>query len=72
MSVEQGRVATLLLRETFGEIVERVGSYLIKHGAHSLHDITKGADMTKDQVKDQHALLHDYNLESVGNPSQGM
>jgi hypothetical protein len=50
MSVEEGRVATLLLKEAFGEIVEAVGSYLIKHGPRTLPDVLKGTDLDKAQV----------------------
>ena len=50
MSFELGRVAALLLREAFGQIVEQVGSYLIKNGAQPVPDIVKGTELTKEEV----------------------
>ena len=50
MSTEQGRVAALLLKEAFGEVVEGVGSYLIKYGCCSLPQIIKGTDIDLLQV----------------------
>ena len=50
MSSELGRVASLILGESFGQLVERVGSYLIENGAHSLLDIAKGAELTREEV----------------------
>ena len=50
MSVEAGRVACLLLEESFGKIVGRVGSYLIARGEQSLPNILKGVDLDKEQV----------------------
>lgn len=45
MTAEQGRLASLLLREAFGEVVEDVGTYLIKHGPRTLSDIRKNLDI---------------------------
>ena len=50
MSNEQTRVACLLLQETFGDLVEQVGCYLLKHGACSLDAIVKGTDLNQNQV----------------------
>lgn len=43
-------MATLLLKEAFGDIVGTVGSYLIKHGPRTLQDTRKGTDLDKEQV----------------------
>lgn len=51
MSTEEGRVATLLLKEAFGDIVGAVGSYLIKHGSRGLPDILRGTDFDREQVR---------------------
>lgn len=50
MSAEAGRVATLLLEESFGEVVGKVGGYLLKHGDQSLPEILKRVDLDKEQV----------------------
>ena len=50
MSPEEVRVATLLLKEAFGEVVGAVGSYLIKRGPRTLSDILKGTDLDKELV----------------------
>ena len=44
MSKEEGRVATQLLKEAFGDIVGKVGGYLIRHGPCTLPDVLKGTD----------------------------
>ena len=50
MSKEQTRVACLLLQENFGDLVEKVGCYLLKHGACSLDAIVKGTELKQNQV----------------------
>lgn len=50
MSTEAARVAGLLLEESFGAIVSKVGCYLIKYGDQTLPDILKGVDLDKEQV----------------------
>ena len=50
MSNEQTRVACLLLQENFGDLVEQVGCYLLKHGACSLDAIVKGTELKQNQV----------------------
>ena len=50
MSAEAGRVATLLLEESFGGVVGKVASSLLKHGGQSLPEIVKGIDLDKEQV----------------------
>ena len=45
MSVEQGRLVSLLLREAFGGSVESVGTYLIKQGPQILPVITNNLNI---------------------------
>jgi len=40
-----------VLKEAFGEIVENTGSHLIKNGSQTLSDLTKGAQLEKEQVR---------------------
>ena len=55
MSAEAGRVAALLLEESFGEVVGKVGISLLKHGDQSLPEILKkGVDLDKEQVFGKH------------------
>ena len=50
MSIVQGRLVSLLLKEAFGEIVEEVGSYLVKRGPCILRDVVTGTHLEKEQV----------------------
>jgi len=50
MSKQQVRVASLLLREGFGSLVEEVGTHLLKHGASSLAEIVQATGLKKNQV----------------------
>lgn len=51
MSKQQVRVASLLLEEGFGSLVETVGTYLLKHGASNLGEIVKGTGLKINQVE---------------------
>lgn len=50
MSTQRVRVACLLLQESFGELVERVGAYLMRHGASPLAEVVKGTELKANQV----------------------
>ena len=52
MSQGKARVSSLILQETFGDLVEKVGKYLIDHGAPPLAEIAKGLHMKKPDVRD--------------------
>ena len=51
MSQGKARVSSLILQETFGDLVEKVGKYLIDNGAPTLADIAKGLHMKKADVR---------------------
>ena len=51
MSPQQVRVASLLLEETFGQLVERVGTHLVRHGALTMAEIVKGTRMKQTEVR---------------------
>lgn len=51
MSVQQKRVASLILKEHYGEIVEKVGTYCIAKGPRPLRDIIRDTKLTRDQVQ---------------------
>ena len=57
---EKARVATLLLEESFGELVKAVGSHLIHQDGLMLSEIIKGTDLTAGEArerKDRYFLL---------------
>lgn len=60
MSPQQVRVASLLLGETFGQLVERVGTHLIRHGALPMVDIVRGTGMKQVEVSHLLKKLHVY------------
>ena len=51
MSKQQVRVASLLLDEGFGSLVEQVGTHLLKHGASNLGEIVQGTGLKRNQVE---------------------
>ena len=53
MSQGKARVSSLILQETFGDLVEKVGKYLIDNGAPTLAEIAKGLHMKKPDVRNK-------------------
>ena len=51
MSVQQKRVAAFILKEHYGEIVEKVGTYLFAKGPRPLRDIIHDTKLSRDQVQ---------------------
>lgn len=51
MSVQQKRVASLILKEQYGEVVEKVGSYCVGKGPRPLRDIIRDTKLPRDQVQ---------------------
>ena len=45
MSSQQVQVASLLLQESFGELVEKVGGFLLQRGASNLAEIIRGTEL---------------------------
>ena len=43
-------MASLLLQESFGELVERVGGFLLQRGASTLAEIIRGTELEPTQV----------------------
>ncbi|XP_070542428.1 DNA-directed RNA polymerase III subunit RPC3-like [Ptychodera flava] len=62
MSGVQIRLAALLLRDHYGEIVEKVGTYLIKHGARPLRLIAQENAVKLDQVRKALCVLIQHNI----------
>lgn len=50
MSDQQVRLATLLLQESFGEVVEKVASFLMRHGSSTLAEIVQSTELKPVQV----------------------
>ena len=57
MSGEEVRVAARLLREGFGELVEQVGSFLMKNGSSTLASIIKGTKLKATQVRSVYKII---------------
>lgn len=55
-------MASLLLEEGFGRLVETVGTHLLKHGASNLGEIVKGTGLKTNQARD-------VNMDSSPSPS---
>ena len=66
MSKQQVRLASLLLEEAFGGLVETVGTHLLKHGASNLGEIAKGTGLKMNQVTFHHPLWCDYGTLAAG------
>ena len=50
MSNEQTRLAILIINESFGDEVEKVAAYLLKHGDSSLFEMIRGAGLKPNKV----------------------
>ena len=50
MSDQQVRLATLLLQESFGEVVEKAASFLMRHGSSPLAEVIHNTELTPVQV----------------------
>ncbi|KAM5129681.1 DNA-directed RNA polymerase III subunit RPC3 isoform 1-T2 [Mantella aurantiaca] len=64
MTHAEARLGSLLLQEHFGEIVDRVGTFLIRTGSQPLRVIAKDTDTPLDQVKKALCVLIQHNLVS--------
>ena len=72
MSVQQKRLASLILREHYGEVIEKVGTYLVAKGPRPLRDIIRDTKLTRDQVQrclccliQHHFVSFEVNKKSV-------
>ena len=50
MSVQSQRLAELILKEHFGDIVAKIGVFLLKNGSRNLKDITSRLKLSKANV----------------------
>ncbi|NXY82470.1 RPC3 polymerase, partial [Alcedo cyanopectus] len=64
MTQAEIQLSSLLLREHFGEIVEKIGSFLLRTGAQPLRGIAGGTGLLLDQVKKALCVLIQHNLVS--------
>ncbi|KAM8921735.1 DNA-directed RNA polymerase III subunit RPC3 [Pelodytes ibericus] len=64
MTQVEATLCSLLLQEHYGEIVERVGSYLLRTGCQPLKVIASDTDTSLDQVKKALCVLIQHNLVS--------
>ncbi|NXQ97053.1 RPC3 polymerase, partial [Sagittarius serpentarius] len=62
MTQAEIKLCSLLLQEHFGEIVEKIGTYLIRTGAQPLRMIVNDTGLLLDQVKKALCVLIQHNL----------
>ncbi|XP_020665898.3 DNA-directed RNA polymerase III subunit RPC3 [Pogona vitticeps] len=62
MSQAEIKLASLLLREHFGEIVEKIGTHLIRMGGQPLRMIAHDTGMSLDQVRKALCVLIQHNM----------
>ncbi|NXI66372.1 RPC3 polymerase, partial [Anseranas semipalmata] len=62
MTQAEIKLCSLLLREHFGEIVEKIGTYLIRTGTQPLRMIGSDTGLSLDQVKKALCVLIQHNL----------
>ncbi|NXD87305.1 RPC3 polymerase, partial [Halcyon senegalensis] len=62
MTQAEIKLSSLLLREHFGEIVEKIGTYLIRTGTQPLRGIVSETGLLLDQVKKALCVLIQHNL----------
>ncbi|KAM9368484.1 DNA-directed RNA polymerase III subunit RPC3 [Phaethornis superciliosus] len=62
MTQAELRLCSLLLREHFGEIVERIGGHLVRTGSQALGSIATATGLLPDQVKKGLCVLIHHNL----------
>ncbi|XP_008192282.2 DNA-directed RNA polymerase III subunit RPC3 [Tribolium castaneum] len=62
MSIQYGRVVSLILLERFGPVVEKVGTYLFQYGTVPLLYIKKHTDLPISKVKEALCILIKYRL----------
>lgn len=72
MSVQQKRAASLILKEHFGEIVEKVGTYCVGKGPRPLRDIIRDTKLPRDQVQkalccliQHHFVIFEVNKKNI-------
>lgn len=62
MSNERTRLASLIIKESFGDVVEKVGSYLLKQGDSSLPETIKGTGLKPNKVRKALCVLIQHQL----------
>ncbi|XP_031466282.1 DNA-directed RNA polymerase III subunit RPC3-like [Phasianus colchicus] len=62
MTQAEIKLCSLLLREHFGEIVEKVGTYLVRTGSQPLRAICADTGLALDQVRKALCVLIQHNL----------
>lgn len=72
MSVQQKRLASLILKEHYGEVVEKVGCYLVAKGPRPLRDIIRETKLSRELVQkslccliQHHFVTYEVNKRNV-------
>uniref|UniRef100_A0A8B9URH9 DNA-directed RNA polymerase III subunit RPC3 n=1 Tax=Anas zonorhyncha TaxID=75864 RepID=A0A8B9URH9_9AVES len=71
MTQAEIKLCSLLLREHFGEIVERVGTLLVRAGAQPLRMLVGDTGLSLEQVKKALCVLLQHNLATFQLPKRG-
>uniref|UniRef100_A0A8C3GH76 DNA-directed RNA polymerase III subunit RPC3 n=1 Tax=Cairina moschata TaxID=8855 RepID=A0A8C3GH76_CAIMO len=71
MTQAEIKLCSLLLREHFGEIVERVGALLVRAGAQPLRMLVGDTGLSLEQVKKALCVLLQHNLATFQLPKRG-
>ncbi|XP_077576534.1 DNA-directed RNA polymerase III subunit RPC3 [Stigmatopora nigra] len=73
MTSQEVRLCSLLLREHFGEVVEKVGTHLLRGGTQTLRSIVQGTGISVDLVKKSLCVLmqHGTCVFSPGRKGRG-
>ncbi|NXA57263.1 RPC3 polymerase, partial [Nothocercus julius] len=72
MTQAEIKLCALLLREHFGEIVEKIGAYLVGTGAQPLRMIVSDTGLSLDQVKKALCVLIQHNLVTYQLQKRGL
>ncbi|KAK2563047.1 DNA-directed RNA polymerase III subunit RPC3 [Acropora cervicornis] len=64
MSVQQKRLASLILKEHYGEVVEKVGCYLVAKGPRPLRDIIRETKLSRELVQKSLCCLIQHHFVS--------
>ncbi|KAK2518131.1 Polr3c [Columba guinea] len=71
MTQAEIKLCSLLLHEHFGEIVEKIGTQLVRAGGQALRGIAGGTGLLLDQVKKALCVLIQHNLVTFRLPRRG-
>ncbi|XP_057308573.1 DNA-directed RNA polymerase III subunit RPC3-like isoform X2 [Hydractinia symbiolongicarpus] len=72
MSKAKGTLASYIIKEHFGEIVEKTVTYLIKNGSRSLRDIFNSVHLNREEIKKSLSILVHHELVAYTKNKNGV